>query len=207
MHEHFVQTVKEVNEKKSETVAREITETVADQTVPLIQMGGSSKKRKHVDLEEEAVYSADYVFPENELHTPVPNMKNKNWWRGRGKKRQFAGGEERASKKMKMDGFGNNQQQPQNVQRGMKRKRGRGGGNQQQNRTQGPNQQQNRHINQPQNHQQNRGGQQMHQQFQPFDYTSVDYNQFRGGGKSVAGTQKPNTSFKNKVCNFSWFIL
>lgn len=212
IHEHYVKTVQAAVERQ-QSAAKEITEKTVDNMIPLIQMSGSSKKRKRKESEEdETDCHPTYILPGNDLHTPVPNMKKQNRWRRRGKKRQFSeGNEEYETKKTRTDGFTNNQQQPQRQQMTTsdnnknqqqqkrwknKRNRGKGTGNQQGGQ----------YLNQPKKQQQqqqhNRGDQQKHEQFTPFDYSSVDYNQFRGGGQSVSGAQKPNASLKNKVLNF-----
>lgn len=187
--------------QKQSTVAEEISEKVAQETIPLIQMSGSSKKRKRQEIEEDEVdYHPDYVLPENDLHTPVPNVKRHNYWRGRGKKRQLSEGvDEREFKREKVDGNHSQNQKQQNKRGKGRKNKGKNLDNQQQQNiqnTQNPNKSGKKKRNKG-------GGQQLekHQQFQAFDYASVDYSQFRGGGKSVAGTQKPNASFKNKVCS------
>lgn len=89
-----MKTVQAAAQSQPNPVANEIAQSVAEDTIPLIQMSGASKKRKHTELEEdEEDYHPTYNLPENDLHTPVPNIQNRNSWRGRGKKRQSSGGD------------------------------------------------------------------------------------------------------------------
>lgn len=205
-----------VPQKSPSAAAEEISRKVADDTVPLIQMSGSSKKRKRKELEEdEPDYHPIYNLPENDLHTPVPNIKKKCRWRTKGKKREFSDGDnEQEFKKRRVDGYSNQQQQQQKQQQNkqqqkrFKNKKNKGKGNQQQQQQQQQGSSQNwnqRNTQQWSNNKKNRG-QQRQQQLQPFDYSSVDYSQFGGGGKSVAGVQKPNNKFKNKVRRFCGMV-
>lgn len=166
------------------------------ESVPLIQMSGSSKKRKRNEIEDEPDYHPNYVLPDNDLHTPVPNVKRPNYGRRRGKKRQSSEGvDEQEFKRKKVDGNSSQNQKQQNKRYKGQKNKGKNPDNQQQQNIQNKNKA-------GKKRRKKGGGQQLekHQQFQAFDYSSVDYSQFRGGGKSVAGTQKPNASFKNKVC-------
>lgn len=199
-----MKTVQAAAQKQS--AAAEISEKVAEATLPLIQMSGSAKKRKHHEIEEdEPDYHPDYKLPENDLHTPVPNVRSqkRNYWRGRGKKRgssEFV--DEREPKKRKADGDSVPKQQGKRWRN--RRNKGNNRNNQQQSGVQnnsqiGNQQQAAKKQKKKRGNNQHQQQQQKHQQFRPFDYSSVDYNQFRGGGKNVAGTQNVKQSFKSKV--------
>lgn len=149
-------------------------------TIPLIQMSGSSKKRKHHEIEEdEDDLHPDYKLPENDLHTPVPKVNTpRRYSRGRKRASEQRAGEQECKKRKPVWNKQHNKRKNEMTE------------------TQS----------QDNNRNKNKGGRKQRcqraaqqQQFQPFDYSSVDYSQFRGGGKSVSGTQKVKAPFKNRV--------
>lgn len=188
-----MQVVQAASNKRSVSLAEHASELV-EQTVPLIQMSGSSKKRKHNELEDDTDYHPNYSFPENNLHTPVPNIKKQNRWRKRGNKQFFIYNEPESNRRT--DDCPNNQQQQRHQNKKGKKRKNKGNNSE----TQQHQQNYSQRTVQPKK-------KQKQQQSEPFDYNSVDYSQFRGGGKSVSGTQKPNTSFKNKVRNLMYILF
>lgn len=160
-------------------------------------MSGSSKKRKYKEMEEEVLH-ADYRIPEDDLHTPVPDFSGNA--RGMGRKRRcfeaadevifkkFRGNrdkEVRKSRELRWNDGRKNQQHYQGNVANVGEVGGQKRGGKQQARGGGNRKQQNR-------------------EFKPFDYSSVDYRQFQGGGRSVAGAGNVKKSRKNTVgsCRF-----
>lgn len=202
IHKHFI--------KEAQT-------TPQIQPKSLVEMGGTKKRKR---TEDEWRQHDDRV-PNNELHTPVPNLRGTRF--NRGKKR-----------KQSNSPIGNQQTNPNaNQQNNWNDRQRKLNPNQQRNRSPGqqinrspgqqrnrsPNQQHNQNYNQQTsaNPNQQEGNQNRNRKIirnrnkyqhqdnaqkdhcQAFDYTKVDYQQFQGGSSRVNTGQTVQSKFKGKV--------
>lgn len=142
----------------------------------LVEMGGS-KKRKREDYTENE-HQPTFEQPSNEYHTPVPNIKKGGKQNKRKRSYVEKAGEPNCKHPKNEDSTEPKNQLTARQRKALwfqQRKRNLNSG--------GPSQSRHQEGN----------------QFKPYDYSSVDFNQFQGGAGSVRQQQNIKSNFKSKV--------
>lgn len=219
MHEHFLKVAKECPAKKDESVlenntqelqietftsklpenlsidtAKPVTKRKSEDDHSLIHMQGTKRRRTNISRPE---MDPSFNPPDNPLHTPIPNIDGMNQFkRKRPNKRKRKANPNNRQQPVQQEWLSNNERQNEQAvldRNEPRNKKKRFQNKKTYNRNGYDNRKSKRNFDNSNNSNAN---------FEPFDYSTVDYRQFQGGaGSSGSNNHRYNSKFKGKVCN------
>lgn len=198
---------------ESSTESEQAQEALPEKTLPLetlVSMGGSKKrKRNELKTDDTEELHPDHNIPHNEVHTPIP--RSKRFQKGKNNKRQHIGNKQfnqsQSNKVFPQNSNFHDYLEQSNQSNNWHPQSGGNNRNNKSNSKQRRREWFKKRLQKQQAKTLHSGSNQTQKDtFTPFDYSSVNFQQFRGNAGTANKKQNIKTHFKAKVSYYFTYI-